>query len=232
MGKFDKNISDEDRIRQFFIFCKELEKHPILLKYRDGGKSNLKIQVDENSQIHSSLSFDTYHLENLLGRLRQVIGVYELFYHKKLLASAVCLYGESDKLKHTFQKFESALNKKQSSGNIKAYKANAEDLIEGHSILELIEAFLYNGPLHSERKVNGTKASAGLSDSHESVQDHLKFYLLDVGIQFTGFMFRFRRVILESARTAGKTQEIKELSDLDEWSKTQEVLELVKTPGR
>ena len=214
--------TSHQRIQEFLIYCNGLEGHPAFVAHKNGGTISSSFNIPASGTGTSGVSFDVFHLESLLTRLRQFVFPGELFYVKDLRRAAVELFGEGAEFRKMYGMLMNELNKKFSEKGVRAFKSDGQDVVAGYTIKQLVEARLYTGAIHSERRLNAVpgSASAGLSGAHPIVRNHLDMVLMTACMGLIGNIFAFRHATLLSARAAGKVNDIPEMKDLDDRNKT------------
>src|SRR5262245_30365312 len=100
----------KERIRQFFVFCDALERHPFLTAHPGRGAFEHRFEISATSGDSSELSFDADHLETFLSRLRQVCFDGELFFYKDLRRAAIELWGDDESFQRFYDRFMQVLN--------------------------------------------------------------------------------------------------------------------------
>lgn len=207
--------SAKDRLREFFLFCENLEKHPFVEQHGKGGTLTGTANFPETGDDSASLNFDEVHLESLLTRIRQFVSGGELFYFKDLRRAVITEFGESRDFEKFYSQFVQAMNRRFKSGQIKVFGTNGKDVIDGRTYKELMEDRLYTGAIHSERRLNAEPGSAqeGFVNAHVAVASHLTLTLASASISVIQNIFSFRRWILRVADTTGKTGLFPELSE-------------------
>jgi hypothetical protein len=214
-----KVFKPEERIREFLRFCDELEKHPFIVKHGRGGSFAVSYSSrPKRGQDQVRLNCDEDHLETLLTRLRQFLVEHELFYYKDLRCAAVALFGDSVEFRSFYDKTHAGIHTPFPRRPMRVPKANGADIVEGHSFLELLEAQLYTGRLHSERNLTARPGTAehSLAESHPYVKKSLTNTLAAAAMAGAQSIFTFRNHILKLANAAGQEGLIPELQALGE----------------
>ena len=210
-------VTDVQRLQQFFAFCDGLEAHAFFKAHRGGGPFRLDTSFPEDGNDTSTLNFDETHLESYLARLRQFLFEGELFFFKDIRRSIVTLFGEDAEFTSFYDKLVASIQRPMRAGVVISYKKNGQAAVVGHSLPELLQAYLYTGPLHSERVVHQEPGSAedGLPGSHEATRKHLVLHLAGASIPCTTNAMALRNWALRRARDVKKTDAFSELAAFD-----------------
>lgn len=147
------DIQCESRIRisKFYEYSEILETRSIAKLLRKEPFSPRVELLRDGAEIEE-YNFDEEHLVAFLGLLRQFVTRREFFYYRKLEKSAIRLFGHAPELTNFCNELDSSLHKKRILKGIRFLDASDNDLLGAFNAIEVISAFLYLGPLHSERK--------------------------------------------------------------------------------
>jgi hypothetical protein len=210
-------IQPKARLREFFTFCKGLEEHPFVKSHEKGGSFSINVRFTQDS-ARGSFSFDEHHLESLLTRLRQVISPSELFYFRFIESATVKVFGLHEETTGLFNTFELYLNEPMPSSGIRIEFPDGKDLVRGRTFGELLQAELYYGRIHSERRLSAYKGTieSQLPKIHPIAQRHLTYELSGRALIFTENIFSIRKHILVRARSTSLTSLFRELMDFDQ----------------
>lgn len=213
-----KPIADLDRVAQFFRFCIDLETHPFIAAHGGGGSFRLDTAFPEDGDDKASVNFDEIHLESLLTRLRQFYGKNELFFVDSLRDAVTKLFGDDADLRAFCDAVLKAAHRPLPKLKVQHFKANEADAITGHSFIELMEAQLYTGAIHSERTIIPTTGSAeeALPSSHIATKKHVQVLLAFGSMPAVSNIMAFRTRVLRLARAASKTTLFPELTRFHE----------------
>jgi|GEM_PF-4868497 len=205
------------RLEEFFCFCNDIETHPFFLAYKNGGNFQLKCEFTEFGVDSATLSFDEYHLESLLTRLRQFFFRNELFYYKDLRKATKEMFGLNRTFDMFYEKLVKATNKPFPKTNVQTFKADGTDVVENYTLPELIEARLYTGAIHSIKRIdpNAQPAAKGISKSHVAVSKHLSFVLAGAAMKAVQNICCFRHHIYLLAKIDNKLSMFRELEEID-----------------
>jgi hypothetical protein len=218
-----KNIEHIDRLKQFLLYCDELNKHPFVEKHKNGFTfqytEKVNFENDEENIVESN--FDKIHLESLLARIRQFLFKNELFYYEDILKTVEKLLGVDREFSEFFSVLVEKLSMPFQSGNIQVFKVKdgaAKELVSGRTLKELIEVRLYSGAFHSERLINPKPGSVidDFSGNDKYLFQYLNWELAGASVNTVGNIFRCRNQIILLARRADKINICPELEAVDE----------------
>lgn len=210
-----------ERLREFFIFCDGLENHPFFTNYQLGGPISIKSHLPGTGDDAAELSFDEFHLESLLTRLRQFLFRNELFYVKDLRKAMVKIIEEDDNFRTFYDKLLRENKKPFPQSNIQVLKENGADMVAGFNLPQLIEARLYTGAIHSVKRIDPNAGAhlSGVASDHILVSKQLTFVLAGASLKCVQNIFSFRNHILRLARIKNKTEIFPELKNYAQRSK-------------
>lgn len=210
--------TDEQRVREFFRFCDELEKHPFFVAHAKGGKLSLAASCPEEGEDVVVVNFDEVHLESMLARLRQFLSEREMFFYKDVRRAICAVFAERKEFQSFYHKMVAALGRPFPERSFQVFKANGQEICEGFTFTQLIEARLYTGPLHSERIVNAEPGSAeeGLRDSHDVAKKQMALDLARASLVCIQNIMALRNWTHRLAQLSGRVGRIPEVQAFDE----------------
>lgn len=227
MPKFLKNIFCKkkrpyspppaiDRLREFFIYCDGLEAHVFIQSHNSGGQFQTNFASYPTTPAQNT-NFDEVHLESILLRIRQFLFPKELFYYKDLRKAYIEIFSEDTALKTFYQNLSRVINEPYPPTNVQMPRSNGRDLITGYTFSELIEARLYTGAIHSERRLISAPGSStdGLVNMHQILSLHLSLELAAGSLIACHNIFAFRWLILLAARQSNQINLFPELAALE-----------------
>ncbi|RUO89271.1 hypothetical protein D7Y11_31145 [Corallococcus sp. AB018] len=209
--------SPEERLQQFFKFCDVLEAHPFYAAHAGGSTLRVEASFPEDGPDTVEVNFDVFHLESLLGRLRQFLSDGELFFFKDVRREIISLFGDDDEFRSFYDKLVAIIGKPYPERSVQVFKANGVNVVAGFTFKQLAEAQLYTGPLHSDRLINPTPGTAedSLPASHEAAKKHLVLDLAYSAIAFVRNILVLRNWAHRRARETGKLDLFPELVTFD-----------------
>jgi|SRR6267142_2850291 len=209
--------TSQDRLRQFFRFCDALEAHAFFLAHSKGGAFRLDFSFREEGPDVVRVNFDEIHLESFLARLRQFLSEREFLYFKNVRRAIIDLFGDDPDFRSFYDRMVAAIGRPFPKRSIRAFKANGQDVVEGFSFKELVEAQLYTGPLHSERILYSAPGSAeeGLPNAHDVAKKQLVLDLAFGSVKCVQNIMALRNWALRQARNASRVHLLPELQAFD-----------------
>jgi len=197
-------ITDEERIRLFLHFCLELEQHPFFVWIQRNRRASLNAMFREDATDVVELSFDETHLESFLCRLRQFLSPKEAFHITNMKSSVEAVLGTDQQLDEFALAVKRALDKAVPRGPMEAYKGNGAPVAEGRTALELLEAALYTGAIHSERLAEDAPdaSTSGWIDAHPIAKGHLRVVLAAISPAVAQNVFSLRMQIQRRSESA------------------------------
>ncbi len=202
------------RLEEFLFFCNGLEQHPFYGRLeKKEHKISMNIVADATGE-RFHFGFDEIYLESYLTRLRQFCFKGELFYFDALLEAVSSLLEEDT----DFKKFQNTLSTFFSvplpkTPQMQVFNRNGEDLIEGYLITDIIEARLYTGAIHSERRIKQLPGSLEeeIMNMHLFASKYLTFVAAEISMPITKNIFATRNQILRRAKAMEKVNILPEL---------------------
>lgn len=171
-------LSDLDRVELFLRHIAGLVQHPFFRRWQTPGVVNasLVLGVDD---VRAESGFDALELETFMVRIRQCVFQNEAFYVDDLQRSVHALLGTNQYFDETCQYLKTSLQHPFRESAIVTYKDNGQPTVHERSYLELLEAYLYTGRIHSERlaSVDPTSSTSGWRDAHSFAHADLGFIL-------------------------------------------------------
>jgi hypothetical protein len=204
-----------ERVREFFIFCSNLEKHPFIIAHKNGGTLNLNII--ENGKFKLTFNFDEYHLESLLTRVRQFLAKNELFYFKDLKKDVIKVFGDDKEFEKFYIELVNKINKNFTDQRDKI-EINGKNLIEKNNFTQLMKYRLYTGAIHSSERISSPPDSVqkGLVNDQCLASKYLTIFLASKINIIVQHIFNFRLRILEIAKDKDKINLFSELSNFSD----------------
>jgi hypothetical protein len=180
--------------------------------YRKEKISQISVTTEKDGIISADVNFDEFHLESLLTRVRQFLYRGELFYYKELRRSMVQEFGESSEFIFFYSKLTTYLNTKFKPDSVEVF-VNGKDVFKGRTYKDLLEAKLYLGAIHSNRRINSGSETfiSDMVNAHVIASKHLTFKLSPTTMGVVQNIFNFRFWIYRMAVESGKSEHLSEL---------------------
>lgn len=209
-------FTPEQRICQFLRFCRDLEEHPFFMAHQAAGSFRVDFSLPESGNDEARLNFDEAHLETFLTRERQFLFKGELFFYKDLKQAVVEVFGDDHEFEFFVGRLDEAIQRRFSRDSMRTFKRNGDEVLEGRTLSELVAAYLYSGPIHSERILSPKPGSAedSLYESNVVVKKVLAGHLAAAAMVCASNIFALRAWILRRARSMDAVTLCPELEDL------------------